>query len=483
MKQKSLVVNVVLNTFKQALTVIFPLITFPYISRTLGVTEFGRYQFAVSIVSYFMLFAMYGTSNFGIREGVRIREDRSGFSQFASEIFTFNLLTTVMAYILLAGLVFWNSRIRSYYILIAIQSLCMLFSALGMDWINTVYEDYLYITVRYIVIQVLAILSIFLFVKDRDDTAIYCFIIMCGSYGGNLLNLLYLRKYIHIRLDFKFSFRKIIIPLTCLFINSVAVIIYVNSDITMLGIFMTDKDVGVYSFASKIYNILKYMINAAVVVAVPRLASLANKSDLFVEKVRAIEDALLVFLLPIAVGLFSLSDSILMIVGGKEYIAGSMVLKVLSFSMVFALCASIHSNCVLIVYRLEKKCLIATIASAAINIVANLFLIPAIGISGAAITTAMAELVNLMIQSYYSRKYVLLGLKTNPKKLLASLIESGIVFCVCSLVNVIWNIPTVYYCVLKVFVAITVSSLIYLPILYVCKKEILYAVIHKVERH
>lgn len=57
MKQKSLGLNAVLNGIKQCCSIIFPLITFPYISRVLGNDGYGKYSFSYSVTNYFILLA------------------------------------------------------------------------------------------------------------------------------------------------------------------------------------------------------------------------------------------------------------------------------------------------------------------------------------------------------------------------------------------------------------------------------------------
>lgn len=193
---KSIKVNALLNTIRQSLTILFPLITFPYVSRILGSYEFGRYTFSTSIVSYFQLFAAFGISTYAIREGAEIREDKEATTRLANELFTMGTITTVIAFAALALIVFFNKKVSSYSSLIFIHSLCMIMTMLGLDWVNNIYEDFLYITIRYIVVQLIALVCIFLFVHDSSDVNIYCLIIVCGSYGGNLVNLFYVRRYI-----------------------------------------------------------------------------------------------------------------------------------------------------------------------------------------------------------------------------------------------------------------------------------------------
>lgn len=169
MKTKSLKINTVLNVIKQLCSVLFPLITIPYVTRILQATNYGKVNFGSSIVSYFTLIAAFGITNYSIREGGQIRNDKEKFAKFANEIFTINLLSTCIAYSGLILVLFISPKIRSYSILILIQSITIILSTLGANWINTIFEDYLFITLRYIVMQVVSLVLLFLFVHTPDD--------------------------------------------------------------------------------------------------------------------------------------------------------------------------------------------------------------------------------------------------------------------------------------------------------------------------
>ena len=55
--KKSLKLNMLLNAIKNLLAIIFPLISFPYVSKTLGVEALGQYNFAASLITYIDLIA------------------------------------------------------------------------------------------------------------------------------------------------------------------------------------------------------------------------------------------------------------------------------------------------------------------------------------------------------------------------------------------------------------------------------------------
>lgn len=91
--------NAFLNGFKNVLNLLFPLLTFPYVSKILNVEGIGRYNFAQSAVSYFSLIAGLGISSYAIREGAKYRENKKEFNIFASEVLLCNVLSTIIAYL------------------------------------------------------------------------------------------------------------------------------------------------------------------------------------------------------------------------------------------------------------------------------------------------------------------------------------------------------------------------------------------------
>lgn len=116
-------------------------------------------------------------------------------------------------------------------------------AVIGTDWVNGIFEDYFYITVRYIAVQCICLLAMFVFVRQPEDIIPYCIISVLATNGGNLINVFYIRKYAKIRFTFDMDLKRHLVPLLILFVNSIAITIYVNSDITMLGFFESDAQV------------------------------------------------------------------------------------------------------------------------------------------------------------------------------------------------------------------------------------------------
>lgn len=67
----------------------------------------------------------------------------------------------------------------------------IVFNIIGRDWVNTIYEDFLYISIRFITFQFFALVCTLLFVKCTDDYLKYAIICMMANSGGYLVNLFY----------------------------------------------------------------------------------------------------------------------------------------------------------------------------------------------------------------------------------------------------------------------------------------------------
>ncbi|MDD3139561.1 MAG: flippase, partial [Lachnospiraceae bacterium] len=418
MKKKSLKLNAILNIIKQLCSVIFPLITIPYISRILQSENYGKYNFGNSIISYFSLIAALGVSAYAVREGARIRDNKDKFSLFSSEVFTINVLSTVFSYILLVGILLLPTELVEYRKLIAIQSIVIFLTTLGADWINTIFEDYAYITIRYIVVQIVSVICMFIFVKKSSDYLIYALITVGANAGANIWNFFHVRTYVKLRLTKNINLNKHIIPMLMLFCNTVAVTVYVNSDTTILGFLDNDRAVGIYSISAKIYTIIKQLLNALIIVALPKLSTYLGKkkNEQYNSLINKIFNSLISYLFPVILGMFMLSYEIVFIISGKEYVQGSSVLKILSIALLFAVLACFFTNCIMLPCKQEKNFLKATVVSAIVNIGLNFLAIPLFSFNGAAITTVISECIVMLMSIKYTYKEYAVILKENTVK-------------------------------------------------------------------
>lgn len=124
--------------------------------------------------------------------------------------------------------------------------------------------------------------------------------------------------------------------------NTLAITIYVNSDITILGILKGDYYVGIYSVSVKIYTILKQIVNALLVSSLPRLSYYVatDRKDNYQDLLNKILRALLLVLMPMVAGIIMLSPDIVVLVSGKAFEQSYASLQILSVAIAFSLIAA-----------------------------------------------------------------------------------------------------------------------------------------------
>lgn len=408
MKKKSIAVNAIFNIMKTCASIVFPLITYPYVVRRLAVKDMGDIEFARSIINYVNLIAGLGIANYAIREGAKLRENREKLNQFANQMFSINLVMTFIALIGLGLLYCFTPYLYTYGKMLAIFSLITLGTTFMVDWINSIYEDFVYITIRNVIIQFISMILMLLLIKDEGDTLIYVAILTFSSVGSAIPNLLYIRKYCRLRFTFKCDLKKHLKPILLLFAISAATVIYVNVDATMIKVMKGSYDNGIYSAAVKVYNIFKNLVSAIIIVTVPRLSAMTTQKDLTESKelMKLIFNVVLAIVLPLCLLSGLLSKDIILFIASKKYIQAGNALKILSVSLVFSSMASFMTTSVLLPNGKEKYILRASIISAVVNFTLNFWFIPKLSFIGAAITTMLAEFVMFTVSYMTAKQYL-----------------------------------------------------------------------------
>lgn len=470
--------NAFLTTIRTVISMIIPLITFPYVARVLSVDEIGRYNFSNSVVSYFLLVAGLGISTYAIREGAKIRDCQEKINKFSSEMYFINFISTIVSYIAMAISLIVVPKFTGYRTLILILSVSIFLNCFGRQWIFNIYEDFTTITVLQIVFQIISIIFLFLFVRSEGDVNIYAFVCLFSSSGPFVLYGILSKKYVSVKLKYVHlkNLIKHIKPISIIFGMAIASTIYINSDITIIGFLKTDYEVGIYSTAVKIYNIVKQVLVAVITVTIPRLTLYAG-TEKYERLFKKVFDSLVTITIPAVVGLFMLSKEAIQIVAGNQYIAATGELKILCIAIVCALFANLFGTCVLLPYDKEIIFLNATIASAVINIGLNFLLIPKWGGMAAAFTTALSQAIVLIIHYYYSKDFV--DIWQSIRCIVNSCLGASVIILICLIVD-----NFIHSLYLKVMISIFVSMVGYIIIEILLKnyvvKELIISVKNKI---
>lgn len=392
--------NAFFNTIKSISSIVFPFITFPYITRVLLTDNVGKINFGTSIISYFALIASLGINTYAIRECSKCRDDKQKMAKVANEIFSLNIVTTLISYALLLLTIFLIPSFENYRILIIIQSLSIMFTTLGTDWINNVMEDFGYITARTLIFQVVSLVLMFIFVRQPDDYIKYAVIVLISSSGSQITNMFYRRRYFKLRFTKEINFKKHLKPVLLLFSMQFAMVIYVNSDTTMLGFMKGDTEVGLYSVSVKVYNIIQTLVTAVQTVLIPQLAIGFAKKDY--EKLNSLLryafNFMLILGLPCIMGVCLIAEGAVVILSGEAYLGSVISLRILMVALGASFMAGYLGNLIMLPSGRDKLSFVSSLVSAIVNIVLNFILIPIFGLNAAAFTTFVSMMLGFLIK-------------------------------------------------------------------------------------
>lgn len=403
MQKTNVKANTVFNIIKSIFGIIYPLIAFPYISRVLMAESVGKVNFGSSIVSYFSLIASLGVTTYAVRECSKIRDDKEKLGKTASQILSINVGSTLVAYVALAVTLIVARPLENYRILICIQSSAILFMTLGADWLNTAMEDFKFIAIRTTGMQIFSLVLMFVFVRKPEDYIIYAITSVIASSGANIINIFYRRKFCKTKLTLHMNMKKHLPPILLLFTMTFSQIIYTNSDTTMLGLIRGDFEVGLYSTAVRIYQLVNTVIASVAWVVMPQLSAGFAKHDY--KKVNGLLKYSLNFIivlgLPCIAGVNVIGKQIILIIAGDQYLGATTALHILTCTLFFSLIGGWIGNMTMLPAGREKVCLFSCGMSALVNIVLNFLLIPYFGLNATAATTAIAECVGVIVLSRF----------------------------------------------------------------------------------
>lgn len=471
--------NISFNVIKTICTILFPIVSYSYASRIIGITNIGKVNYSLSIVNYFVLLAGLGITTYGIREGAKLRNDKEQVSNFVSELFSINLISTIVSYVLLVILAFSVGKLRPYIQLIMIQSLLILATTMGVEWIYNVFEDFKYMAIRSILVQVVSLLGLILFVKTESDIIIYALILTLSKTGSYIFGMFYVRKYVNIHFILSSSLFRHLRPIFVLLGINIAQTIYTNSDTTMIGIFNSDVNVGLYTSAVNVYLGVKSVIYAIINVYAPRISFERKSSDDYavINRRNQLHQILLLFVIPACVGLFMVSKDVIVAYGSEASYLSYIPLRILSIALVFSAFAGYKSSSYLIIENRENDVLRAMCISAVINVVLNFWFIPHYKQNGAAITTLISEFTMWFLNTLSIRDLPKKTLKSNKKTYFEVITGTLAVLLCCIICGAVFSNLWI-----RLIVSFGSSVLIYGIILLISKNEFVGNVISGLQR-
>lgn len=400
---------------------IFPLLTFPYVTRVLGVEGIGNYQYAVSVIHYFIVFACLGIDTIGIREIAKAKGNPEEMSRIYSSLLCLNLITTVLSVIVLLILIVFIPSFASHSKMLYIGVAWVFANSLVIEWLFKGLENFKYITIRAIIIRCIYVAAVFIFVRNPEDYVIYFILTTLITVVNALINQSYSRQFVRFSIT-NVDLKPFLSPFIILGIYKILTSMYTSFNVMFLGAVCGDSEVGLYSTSVKMYGIIMSFFTAFTGVMLPRMSAVVaeGKEKEFKRLTSKSIDFLLCFSLPIIVISEVYAPNIIRIIAGEGF-AGS----VLSMRIVMPLMLVIGYEQIIIIQMLfplkkDKVILINSCVGAVVALLLDFILVPQFGNVGSAIVWCCSEITVLVSAQFFVSKYV--GYQFPAKKIFVSVL-------------------------------------------------------------
>lgn len=396
--------NYIYNLCYQVLIVIIPLVMTPYISRVLGSTNLGIYDYCLSISTLIVTFSLLGIGNYANRQIAYTRNNKESLSKTFYEILCGKLFLGIIALIIFTMVCYFN---RIYFKYLIIFLVWIIANILDCTWLYLGVEDMQYTVAKNIIAKLIFVVGTFIFIRDKSDLSLYIFLFGISVLIANLLAYTQVPKYVN---KCSISFKNMYIHIWNsfkLFIPTVTTQIFLSIDKLILGS-MSDNisNVSIYSNADKIIQIPLSLITVMNVVMMPRLANefSKNNKDKINEHLINSAEISMFMAFPICLGLFVVSDNLIPWFLGDEFFESINTLKLLTPVVIGNTLIGISANQYFIATNQNKILIISSVCSTCINLILDIALVPIYGVKGICIATVLSIIITVVIQYHYMNK-------------------------------------------------------------------------------
>lgn len=385
--------NALYNIVLSASQVLFPVLVFPYVSRVLGPAGMGTVGFVENFTHYFIILAALGIPVYGVREIAKYRQDDITRSAVFSEIVIIHTITTIILSIIFVSLFMTIGQLYEYRQLFIIGVGIMCVQVFTMEWLFQGMEQFKVIAIRGVLTKVLAVMLIYSFVRDEDDTAVYYAITFFSALVSMLINLYYARNMV--RLTFvNLKFLRHLKPMLYILSFSLVIHVYTVLDTTILGFLKGDIEVGYYTTSTKVSRVLIMVLTAVTMVMIPPIAKNFHEKRLEQNKWLLTKSFSYVSLLsiPLVVGLMLYAGEIVRLFAGDEFLPATYSLQIIAPTIVIIGYSNVFGVQILNSSNNERLFFKAACVGVIASLIVNFMLIPSLGYIGASIAAFAAEL-------------------------------------------------------------------------------------------
>ena len=393
---KTLIKNIASLLGIQGMNYIIPLITLPYLVRTLGPVGYGSLGFSLAIIQYFCLLTDYGFNLSVTRQIAVIKDNKNKVSELFWNILSCKLILAILSLIILCFATVLSKQLQNILPVVVSAYGMVLGNVLFPSWLFQGKESMGWIAIANIAARLSAVPLIFIFVNSSTDVWVAAFITGITSIIAGIIGLwfIYRQEWIcwcgpnwdRICLEFRKGWH--------IFLSTAAISLYTTSTTVILGFIAGPVAVGFYVAADKLRLAVQGLIGPVSQALYPRInATMAKDKEKAFSIIRKLLKWQVSFTFLLSIGLFFGASSVIDIVYGENYYPSVSVLYWLAWLPVIIGLSNVFGVQTLLVLGLNSLFSRILICAGIVNLLLLVPLAIFLAEEGAAISVFVTEIL------------------------------------------------------------------------------------------
>ncbi len=459
--------NYLYNILYQVVKIVLPLILVPYTASHIGEGALGIYQYAGSIMNWFILFGILGVNTYGNREIAKVRNDKEKLNRTFFEIFAMqvtDMLIAMAAFFLFIH--FFVTENAFYY---KLTGLTMIASMLDITWFFYGVEDFKKASIRNIIVKFLGVVLIMNFCHTPDDLDLYILFNVGAELVGQAIMFVQLRQYITFeKISLRDAYRHHFKATFQLFIPTIAISVYTMFDQTMIGALYNSDHVVYYNTSMNIVKMFLTFITSIGSVMLPRVTNVYyNENDGLAKAEHLIRQTMKIAWLlafPMCFGMMAIAPNFISWYLPEWPIVAQLIVLGCPI-IIFISTSNVTGTQYMVPTGMYNQYTASVVAGSCINFCINWILIPEYGAFGAIIGSVAAEFSVMMIQMILIHDKVTIGFRSRSYRIYV--LGSLLMYAIVSVLG--WQLPAD---VLGTVIQILCGVLIYGLVLILTREEL-----------
>jgi PST family polysaccharide transporter len=381
---------------------VFPLLTLPYLTRTLSIDAYGVVIYVKALIVYVQLIVDNGFLLSATKQIVFVAGDKEKTGRITGDTLVEKGILAIFAVLIFLIAVFFIPILNQNKMFSLLYLLSVLLTIFLFDFMFRGLEKMHLIAIPYIVSKSITTFLTFMMINGDSDLLLIPALEIVGNMVAVIISLFFVRK-----MKIKLSFSSFYIWIKDLkesfvyFISNFATTIFGSLTTIIAGFNLSMSDVAFWGISMQILSAAKALYNPITNSLFPYM--LREKDIKIIKKIN------IIMLFPMVIGsaiIFFASENVMQIIGGIKYIAAGNVLRVLLPAFIFSFYSMIYGWPVLGAIGKVKETTTTTIIASVVQILGLVFLVLSnrFNLYGLAISCSLSEITLFMTRYFFYYK-------------------------------------------------------------------------------